>query len=165
MRCRGALSADGRTLSVSRTLEAPLADVWAGVTESDRLARWFGRWTGDPGEGFVMVTMTAEATPLPPIRSQIDACEPPHRLAVRSSGQYGDWSLSVDLAEADGVTSLVLHQHDVDLATLAEMGPGWEWYLDRLVAAVTGGEPPAPGDFDSYMVLAPNYAALADTVT
>src|SRR4029078_7277277 len=27
---------------------APIEDVWAAVTEPDRLARWIGTWTGDP---------------------------------------------------------------------------------------------------------------------
>ena len=34
-----------------RTFAAPIADVWAAVTESDRLVRWIGRWTGDPASG------------------------------------------------------------------------------------------------------------------
>lgn len=32
-------------------------DVSAPITESERLARWYGTWTGDPDAGFVMVTM------------------------------------------------------------------------------------------------------------
>ncbi len=163
MLCRGSLSADGRTLSVTGNTDAPIADVWAGIVESDLLARWFGTWTGQPSEGFVMVTMTAEAAPMPPLRYQIESCEPPRRLEISSSGEFGDWRLSIELSESEGTTTVVLNQHEVSLATLGETGPGWEWYLDRLFAAVTGGQPPALGDFDAYLTLAPRYAALADT--
>lgn len=40
-------AADGTDLVVSRTFRAPIEDVWASVTESDRTARWFGAWQGD----------------------------------------------------------------------------------------------------------------------
>lgn len=30
-----------------RTFKAPMADLWAAVTESDRLTRWIGNWSGD----------------------------------------------------------------------------------------------------------------------
>jgi uncharacterized protein YndB with AHSA1/START domain len=40
-------TADGNPLVVSRTLRAPIEDVWASITEPDRTARWFGTLTGD----------------------------------------------------------------------------------------------------------------------
>ena len=42
---------DGRDLVIRRTFRAPIEDVWASVTESERTARWFGSWTGEPGPG------------------------------------------------------------------------------------------------------------------
>ena len=36
---------------VTRTFHAPIDDVWAAVTEPERLARWLGTWTGDPATG------------------------------------------------------------------------------------------------------------------
>ena len=33
------------SLVFERTFRAPIEDVWAAVTESDRLARWIGEWT------------------------------------------------------------------------------------------------------------------------
>ena len=33
------------------TFHAPIEDVWAAVTEPERLARWIGTWTGDPATG------------------------------------------------------------------------------------------------------------------
>ena len=81
---------DGRLrLVISRQFRSPIDDVWASVTEPERLARWIGTFTGDPASGRVAFRMTAE----------------------------GDAP-----AEAESV------------------GPGWEYYLDRLVEAETGGD-------------------------
>ena len=37
---------DRRTLRLTRTFRAPIEDVWAAVTEPERLARWIGTFTG-----------------------------------------------------------------------------------------------------------------------
>ena len=36
------------TLVLHRTFRAPVEDVWAAVTDPERLVRWIGTWTGDP---------------------------------------------------------------------------------------------------------------------
>ena len=46
-----AASDDRLTLFVTRTFHAPIEDVWAAVTEPERLARWLGTWSGDPAIG------------------------------------------------------------------------------------------------------------------
>ncbi|MFI2489063.1 SRPBCC family protein [Promicromonospora kroppenstedtii] len=162
MNLTGTLEDDGRTLVLVRRFGVPIDDVWASVTESDRLARWFGTWTGDPASGTVLVTMNAEAEPGAPAPFRVDACEPPRLLAVSAEDEYGSWRLSAELTEEDGGTTLTLRQMDADPKTLPDTGPGWEWYLDRLVAAVEGGEPPSLADFDTdYLPLGPGYAVLA----
>lgn len=153
---------DGTTLVVQRRFAAPIDDVWASLTESDRLGRWFGTWSGDPSTGSVMVTMTAEADPVPPARYDIDACDPPRRLAVSAVDDGGTWHLSVDLSEQEGgATVVVFRQRGVDLPSLHDTGPGWEWYLDRWVAAVAGTTPPSLDDFErSYLAMGPGYASM-----
>ena len=37
-----------RYVVFERTFRAPIDDVWAAVTEPERLERWIGTWTGDP---------------------------------------------------------------------------------------------------------------------
>ena len=52
---------DGAQLVVlERTFRAPIDDVWAAVTEPERLERWIGTWDGDPSTGTVGFRMTAE---------------------------------------------------------------------------------------------------------
>jgi uncharacterized protein YndB with AHSA1/START domain len=157
----GTLQDDGRTLVLHRTFRAPAEDVWASITESERLGRWFGTWSGDPADGFVEVTMNAEAEPVPPSRFDIVACEPPHRLCVVAVDDQARWQLTADITEAGGTTTLVLRQHDVDPAAVGDTAPGWEWYLDRLVAVATGGTPPSLEAFETdYLPLGAAYVAM-----
>ena len=143
----------GETVLVfERTFRAPIEDVWAAVTESERLDRWIGVWSGDPASGEVTFRMTAEGEGVPDETIWVDECVPPRRLVLRSA-QPGEadvlWAWEVDLAEDDGTTTLTFAQGITD-ATLAEsVGPGWDYYLDRLVAAHSG-EDLAPIDFDAY---------------
>lgn len=130
----------------TRTFRAPVEDVWAAVTEPRRLERWVGTWTGDPTTGQVAFRMTAEGEDAEEEIQRIDVCEPPHRLVTRSvtPGPDGtdeiEWVLELDLAGSDGVTTLTFAQvvHDAEMAST--VGPGWEYYLDRLVAAETSAE-------------------------
>lgn len=151
------LHGDRCSLILSRTFDAPIAELWAAVTESDRTARWFGPWSGDPTTGRVTVTLSAEEG-APPTEIEIRECRAPHVLRTSSSQGDGAWLVDLELAETDGVTTLTLTHPDVDPASADSIGPGWEYYLDRLVAAETGGDPAAV-DFerDYHPAMAAHY--------
>ncbi|MCH1868132.1 SRPBCC domain-containing protein [Nocardioides sp. CFH 31398] len=145
---------------MERRFTAGADDVWAALTDPERMRRWIGTWTGDPADGHVRFLMLAEGDDVPAETMWIDECDPPRRLRLRSEvpGEDVVWRIEVDLLERDGVTTLRFAQ-DVPRAGLAEsVGPGWEYYLDRLVAAETGGDVDAV-DFDTYYpALSPAYA-------
>ena len=140
--------------------------MWAAVTEPERLARWLGTWSGDPATGTVMFRMTFEGQEPPGEEMEIRECDPPRRLAVTSHVGEHVWYLDVDLSEADGVTTLAFSQPDVDPEDSLSVGPGWEYYLDRLVAAETGGDLAAI-DFerDYYPAMADYYREQRDAAT
>jgi uncharacterized protein YndB with AHSA1/START domain len=138
---------EGRDLVIVRTFRAPIEDVWASITESERTARWWGPWTGEPGAGrTIRYTMAFEAEG-PASEMLIEACEPPRHLSVRAINDYGDWRLEAHLSESDGVTELRFTQHLDDKTNIGDVGPGWEYYLDNLVASRTGDKMP---DFNDY---------------
>lgn len=140
----------GTELVLVRTFRAPIADVWASLTEPARVARWYGTVEGETGPGrTVLVTMTAEegASAEP---AHIVECEAPRRLVV-DVGDEPTWHLVLDLAEADGVTTLTFTQVlDADSPFGAgDLGPGWEYYADRLQAS--RDDTPMPDwDTDTY---------------
>lgn len=139
---------------LERQFRAPAEAVWAAVTEPERLARWIGVWTGDPESGSVDFRMLFEGEGAAVEVFTIHACDPPRHLAVSSTAPFDgetpvDWHLVLDLAESGGVTTLTFAQSVPDPAMVESVGPGWDYYLDRLVAAETGGDPAAL-DFDDY---------------
>lgn len=136
-------------LVYTREFAAPVEDVWAAVTEPGRLERWIGTWEGDPTDGWVGFRMTAEAPDAEAERMWIDECDAPRRLAVHSDTPYGSWFLELDLARGRETTTLSFAQRMSDPGLAADVGPGWDYYLDRLVAAETGGDV-AGVDFGAY---------------
>lgn len=150
---------------LTREFTAPIEDVWAAITESDRLARWIGSWTGDPADGRVTFQMLYEGDEIPEEQFHIDECVPPHRLAITTSGPYEDgrmvtWHLELDLAETDGITTLTFAQSVPEPGMAETVGPGWEYYLDRMVAAETGGDLAAVSFDDYYPALTEHYRSV-----
>ncbi|PRI11661.1 SRPBCC family protein [Leucobacter massiliensis] len=140
----------GVDLVLVRSLALPLDEAWAAITESEWTERWFGPWEGDarPG-GSVRVRMRFEDHE-PAIRIRIVACEAPYRLAVEAEEEVGGWKLELHLDEDGEEDSLLRFVHHLDaegLAGIGEIGPGWEYYLDLLVAATEDTERPG---FDQY---------------
>jgi uncharacterized protein YndB with AHSA1/START domain len=159
----GRISGDGerRTLTITRQFRAPIEDVWAAVTEPTRLARWIGPFTGDPASGRVTLHMTAEDGD-PSEEVEIRECDPPRVLKLTT--QVGDdrWLLELFLDEQDGVTTLRFEQPGIDPVAAESVGPGWEYYLDRLVAAETGADVGAIDfDQDYYPAMAAHYRVEA----
>jgi uncharacterized protein YndB with AHSA1/START domain len=137
----------GHDLILTRTLRAPIEDVWASVTESPRTARWFGPWEGTGGPGNTVKLQLVHEEGQPWIDLQIDACSAPTHLAVSMVDENGTWRMEAQLEESDGVTELRLIQHVERTDVVGSSGPGWEYYLDMLIASRE--DKPLPS-FDDY---------------
>lgn len=74
--------ADGVRLEFIRHYDAPIADVWAALTDSERTARWIGSWTGDPASGVVRFTMDSAEDGAPGGDVRIVECVAPERLVL-----------------------------------------------------------------------------------
>ncbi len=137
----------GLRLEFVRTYDDPVADVWSALTDPERTARWFGTWSGDPASGQVQVRSledeSAEGQP-----ATILECEPPHRLVLDLPSPDGDWRLSATLTESGGVTTLVFTHRMAEPYDASSIGPGWQYYLDRLGAVLA--EEPVPEVWDDY---------------
>jgi uncharacterized protein YndB with AHSA1/START domain len=136
---------------LDRTFQAPIGSVWAAITESDRLGRWVGTWTGDPATGSVLFRMNAEGDDIAPETFTIHECDPPRRISLTSQvvGQEDVFHFLIELTEVAGTTTLTFSQSVPDAQMATGVGPGWEYYLDRLVAAETGADVAAL-DFGDY---------------
>jgi uncharacterized protein YndB with AHSA1/START domain len=137
----------GSDLVLSRTFRATAEDVWASLTEPDRTARWFGPWEGEAAPGRTIKVQIVFEDQAPWRELRVEACEPPQRLAVSMDDEAGTWRMELLLSAADGSTELRLVHHLDTEDQVGEVGPGWEYYLDMLVAARDGSPQP---DFDQY---------------
>lgn len=156
-----------------RTFAAPVDDVWAACTEPSRMERWVGTWTGDPASGEVVFRMTAEGEGAGEEVWLVEVCEPPRRFVVRSresypfsedgSGPEVPWELTLELAESDGVTMLtftqVVPEGRLGGEVVSSVGPGWDYYLDRLVTSCAGQDP-ATVVWEPYLQRSDHYRGL-----
>lgn len=142
-----------RELPVSRDV------AWAALTESERTARWIGPWQGEAGPGkSVEVQWTAEeGAPTELVR--ILACDPPNRLALASGPDpEAPWLVVIAVRENSSGATLEFRQQMNNGLSPALVGTGWEFYLDRYEAALSGTESSVP--FEDYAVMQPHYEEL-----
>lgn len=151
-------AANGTDLVISRTFRASIEDVWASVTESERTARWYGPWQGDAAPGRTIKVQMAYEDQAPWFDMVIEVCEPPRRLVVATTEESGTIRIELLLSHADGTTELRLVHHLDSPDGVGDWGPGWEYYLDMLVAARDGTPQPI---FDDHLAaMKPYYEAL-----
>ncbi|GLB64141.1 hypothetical protein NCCP2495_20200 [Dietzia sp. NCCP-2495] len=163
-------SGAGHDLVLTRSLPLPVADVWVGLTDPERTARWFGRWEGEGAVGATIRVQLGFEETAPWVGMTILACEEPRLLRVLSVEEGneagadgtagndddnddgtdsggGTWDISTELTASASGTELRFVMHGIDPAAVGEIGPGWEYYLDQFEASLSGG--PLP-DFSDY---------------
>lgn len=138
---------DGLDLVVTRTLPGSVEDAWASITEPDRTARWVGRWegTGAVGETIKVRMGFEEGSPWEDV--EITECDAPHRLGLRTISDQGAWDVTFELSGDGDRSEVRFVHHRVVRADVGDVGPGWEYYLDQLVASVSGAP---PRNWDDY---------------
>jgi len=137
----------GNDLILTRTFRAPIDDVWASVTQPESTARWIGFWEGDAGPGKTVRLQLLHEKGQPWTSVLIEECDAPRHLAVRTKDDAGDWRLELSLTQTGDTTELRFVHHLSDPKLAGDTGPGWEYYLDMLVAARDGQPLPS---FEEY---------------
>lgn len=138
---------DGLYLQFDRLFHAPIEDVWFSLTNPTATRAWIGTYTGSPATGGVRFKMTAEGDDAPWQNVSILECDAPHLFRIDVDNEPHSWRLQCRLREAGGLTTLTF-AHRLDESTrVAEIGPGWDYYLDRLIAARAGLAAPVWEDY------------------
>lgn len=141
-------------------MPVPVEELWTWITESDKTARWYGPWRGDGRVGSTVTVRMAAEEGAPDTRMRVEACDAP-RLLTLVADNPPPFAFPIDLVcepDGDGSTIALRHRQIPDALSVADLGPGWELYLDHLVCAIAGRE----GDpFEAYVAdLRDAYAAL-----
>ena len=138
--------------------DTDIDDLWSAITDSRRLARWYGEVEGDlrPGGEFRLYLQAAglEST------GRVEACEswrkgngvPPFDAAIEAT-----------LTAAGDQTILVIEVQGMPLDKIAFYGAGWQIHAESLAAHIAGRE---PGESEErWNELVPAYQALAADVS
>lgn len=139
---------EGLDLVVTRKLPGSVHDAWASITEPERTARWIGRWEGTGAPGETIKAQMGFEDDSPWVEVKITECDAPYRLRVLTIADHGSWDLSFELTGAGDRCEVRFIQHRITPGEVGEVGPGWEYYLDQLVAVAT--DAPLPNWNDYY---------------
>ncbi|MDT0274625.1 SRPBCC family protein [Blastococcus goldschmidtiae] len=142
---------DGRQrLEFRRSWPDPVEDVWAALTEPDRMARWIGTYEGERAVGATgTFTMTHEEEPVGEPMTIVE-CDPPRRLVVEWVQQDTDaWRVDLRLSTEGDRTVLRFVQVFGADADVTDFALGWHWYLAKFGAEVDGS--PAPGEWAAFL--------------
>jgi uncharacterized protein YndB with AHSA1/START domain len=134
------LPSDGRwELRFVRSLEHPPAEVWAALTDPERVVTWFPfRIEGECVAGATVRFVPPEGGAA--FEGEMVACDPPSRWEVR----WGrDELVRFELEPARWGTLLTLVNVIDEVGKAARDAAGWHVTLDRLAAHLDGEAPPA----------------------
>jgi len=137
---------DGETVRFERVLGAPPQDVWDYLTQSEKLAEWFGAGEIDAKVGGKVFLRPGG----PVILGRVQECDAPNRLSYTWNVLMIDSDepvmpeslLRFELADEDGDTLLTLTQGPIIREMLATSAAGWHTILDILCAHAAGEVPP-----------------------
>jgi len=141
--------------------ETGIDDLWAALTQPQRLVRWIAEVDGDliPGGAFHARFTSGWDGP-----GRVDICLPPQRLLLTMSPGEEDETVIEAVLSAEGdKTRLVIEERGLPLAEIAAHGAGWQVHVQDLAAHVDGGE---RVDWRSrWKDLIPTYQELAENLS
>ena len=155
--------ADGvGVVRIEERFDAGIDELWAALTDTQRLARWYGEVEGElrVGGGFRAHLHASgwEGT------GRVEECEPPRRFLVvsKASDEPNEDSTEVTLTGDGDQTVVVVEQRGLPLELLWAYGAGLQIHVEDLAAYIVGRE---RGDTETrFAELEPAYRDLAAKV-
>src|SRR5579864_5564489 len=141
----GSLHSDvgGGVVRMEDRFDTGVDDLWAALTDPDRLARWFGEVEGELSNGGdfrVRIALAGDRT------GHVEACEPSQRLLVTmrdpdpQPGQPEQTVIEAQLV-AEGVqTRLVWEERGIPVNLLPAYGVGIQIHVEHLADYISGRE-------------------------
>jgi len=149
----------GLDLIVERRVPAPASEVWKWLTAPTHLKKWIGTYKGAPVVGGeISFTMSFEDGSAAS-RVTVSECTPESRFVLDWVADDDPWHVAISLADLGSSTVVFLAQRVSGPEQAGQVGPGWEYYLDRLLAARAGSAMPEWDDYFPSQV--PYYERLA----
>ena len=146
---------DGLYFMLDRLFTASKEDVWASVSRPAGLHGWIGTYTGAPETGAVRFKLDEADAEWEYV--SIIKCIPPKRFTADIGEGDSARHVILHLVEGAGMTTLTFGQRLHSASEAATVGPFWDYYFDRLVAARAGQ--PLPG-WANYKAHVEHYSEL-----
>ncbi|HUZ40375.1 MAG TPA: SRPBCC domain-containing protein [Acidimicrobiales bacterium] len=135
----GTLHADGGEglVRMSALFQTGIENLWSALTESQRLARWYGNFEGEFHVGGLFTAFIPSSGWEG--HGRINECKAPVHLSVTMWEKMGDeQGLKVDLVATDSQTNLVLEKRGISPELCWAFGAGWQAHLEDLSAYLVG---------------------------
>ncbi|TFC47581.1 hypothetical protein E3T26_09245 [Cryobacterium sp. TMT1-21] len=139
---------DGLYLMFDRLFNSPIDDVWASLSRPGTLSAWIGTFTGSPETGAVKFRLDEPDAEWEYV--SIRQCIPPKRFTVEIGDGDAARHLILHLVNSAGMTTLTFGQRLHSPAEAIDVGPHWDYYLDRLVASRAGKPMPHRARYAHY---------------
>lgn len=135
------LHSDGATgvIRIRAQYETDVQDLWSAISDSRRLADWYGKVEGDlhVGGEFAAFVYGSEWEG----RGRIDACSAPRAFRLTESEEGGpEVVVAVELIPDGDQTNLNVEVSGLPLDMLFAFGAGWHTHLEGLGAYLEGEE-------------------------
>lgn len=128
---------DHAEATFDRVYDTDAADLWAAVTDPERLVRWFAPVDGDLREGG-RFTIHFDDNAVPGCR--VTSCETPNAYAWEWPHATHTSLIAVAVEPVAGGARLRLTHTRLVASSAAGYAAGWDVYLRRLVEEIAGGE-------------------------
>lgn len=164
MKSHGSLesTADGTRISIERQTEFDPELIWDAFTTAAGLAGWVGVLRGSREDGDLNFSMVEDGQESPPEQVQILRCRAPHELAFTTVSEHGTWNLGLEISGNSGAGRIRFTQDLGPGEDPSSIGPGWEYYLERAIVHLRGGDVATVVWDHYYSALVPVYTPAAD---
>lgn len=152
----------GIRVVVERTLPYELEEIWATFTTSEGLEKWIGILRGSNESGNLTFSMVDQGQEANPASVKIHSCRAPFELSISTESEYGNWHLGIELARLNEATNLKFIHDLGPTDDPSNIGPGWEYYMERVALALGNKDTNTVLWDDFYPALAEHYTLVSE---
>ena len=127
------------TVHVEDVYDTGIDELWAAVTEPERLERWLAKVSGDLRVGGTFAARFTSSWEGP---GRVEVCDRPHRLLLTMQpGTDEEMQIEALLTTESDRTRLVIEERGFPPGVAPDHGAGWQAHIEDLRAYLEGREP------------------------